>query len=515
MHGDFARLVIVGGGTAGWLSAAYLAARCPELDITIVEAPDIPTIGVGEGSWPTLRKTLATIGIGEVEFLTACDASFKQGSRFDGWANGGPGDSYYHPFTAPIAGDMAELLSAWKGRADDLPFSYAMNPQAAICDRDLAPRQRAMPDFAGALNYGYHLDAGKLAGLLARHAVQKLGVTHVRDTVMGVETAGDGLITALRLREGQPLRGDFFIDCTGMAARLIGQEIGVEWIDRSDVSFNDRALAVQVPTLSDSPIASQTVATAHEAGWLWDIALPSRRGIGCVYSSRFMDDDAAAEALTEYVAANVSGVDSASLAPRKLQFATGHRAEFWRGNCLAVGLSAGFIEPLEASAIVLIELSLEALGDNFPRSRETLVLQAARFNSLFRYRWNRTVDFLKLHYVLSGRTEPYWLAQRDPATIPQSLADQLVLWRDHPPSEADFPQINEIFSAASQQYVLYGMGYILPADVEFSKGDEAGRKLAEVRERERALASALPTNRAYFDALAAEPARVQGEIASQ
>ncbi|RIV78152.1 tryptophan halogenase family protein [Pelagerythrobacter aerophilus] len=515
MHGDFARLVIVGGGTAGWLSAAYLAARCPELDITIVEAPDIPTIGVGEGSWPTLRKTLATIGISEVEFLTACDASFKQGSRFDGWANGGPGDSYYHPFTAPIAGDIAELLSAWKGTADELPFSYAMNPQAAICDRDLAPRQRAMPDFAGALNYGYHLDAGKLAVLLARHAVQKLGVTHVRDTAMDVETGEDGFITALRLREGEPLRGDFFIDCTGMAARLIGQELGVEWIDRSDVSFNDRALAVQVPTLPDSPIASQTVATAHEAGWLWDIALPSRRGVGCVYSSRFMDDDAAAEVLAEYVAANVPGADSASLTPRRLQFATGHRAEFWRGNCLAVGLSAGFIEPLEASAIVLIELSLKALADNFPRSRDALTLHAARFNSLFRYRWGRTVDFLKLHYVLSYRREPYWLAQRDPATIPQSLADQLVLWRDHPPSEADFPQINEIFSAASQQYVLYGMGYVLPADSGFTAGDGATRKLTEVRERERALASALPTNRAYFDALAGEPARAQGEIASQ
>ena len=513
MTRDFRNLVIVGGGTAGWLSAAYLAARRPDLAITLVEAPDIPTIGVGEGTWPTMRETLRTIGISEAEFLTACDASFKQGSRFDGWVSGEPDDSYLHPFSLPVQGDMRHALDAW--RETGANFAEAMSPQAAICARDLAPRQRTMPDYAGALNYGYHLDAGKFAALLQGHATQRLGVRHIRDHVIGVETGFGGMIDAVMLREGGRLEGGFFLDCTGMAGLLIAEHLKSPWIDRSDVSFNDRALAVQVPTGPDSAIASQTIGTAHSAGWLWDIALPTRRGIGCVYASRFSSDEEADAVLRDYVQANVPGVDAEALAPRKLSFRTGHREQFWRGNCLAVGLSAGFIEPLEASAIVLIELSIKALADNYPASKAALPAHAARFNALFRYRWDRIVDFLKLHYVLSRRDEPYWQAQRDPQTIPQSLNDQLAIWRDQPPSQWDFPQIDEIFSAASQQYVLYGMGYPVPPARGDGSTQAAVRSLADVREKARALAAALPTNRVYLDALtntAAQELR-KGEIA--
>ena len=516
MRSEFNRLVIVGGGTAGWLSACLLAARRPELDVTLVEAPDIPTIGVGEGSWPTLRETLATIGIDEARFLSACDASFKQGSRFDGWVDGSADDSYYHPFTPPASAPMADILSAWSAQhGKAASFAGAVTPQIAVCDRDLAPRQRAMPAFTGALNYGYHLDAGKLGALLAEHGTVHLGVKHVRAHVTGVERGEDGLLAKLLLRGGDAVEGDFFIDCTGMAARLIGDELGVGWRDRSDVSFNDRALAMQVPVAPGSAIASQTVGTAHKAGWLWDIGLPTRRGIGCVYSSRFLSDEDAEAILADYITARVPGADPGALAPRKLQFATGHREQFWRGNCLAVGLSAGFIEPLEASAIVLIELSLKALADAYPHSRSALPRLADRFNALFRYRWDRIVDFLKLHYVLSKRGEPYWQAQRDPATIPETLAAQLELWRDHPPSAADFPQVDEIFSAFSQQYVLYGMGFPLPGAARPAPEPGALRRLAEVSERSRALAAALPSNRTYLDTVrAAETDRgAQGAIA--
>ncbi|WP_226700220.1 tryptophan halogenase family protein [Qipengyuania gaetbuli] len=508
-------VVIAGGGTAGWLSAAYLAARRPDLSITLVEAPDIPTIGVGEGTWPTMRDTLRTIGIPEAEFLRECDASFKQGSRFDGWRTGKAGDSYLHPFTAPAPGDMRALLSAWQQHAPGVAFASAVTPQADACVRNLAPRQRSMPDYAGALNYGYHLDAGKFARLLERHATARLGVTHLADHISGVEVGADGLVDALVLRENGRLEGDFFLDCTGMAAVLADGHLEGGWVDRSDVSFNDRALAVQVPTLPDAPIASQTIGTAHEAGWLWDIALPTRRGIGCVYSSRFCDDAQAEATLRTYIAANVAGADLDSLAPRKLSFRTGHRERFWQGNCLAVGLSAGFIEPLEASAIVLIELSLKALAENFPASRAALPAHAARFNTLFRYRWNRIVDFLKLHYVLSERTEPYWRAQRAPETVPASLGEQLVLWRDQPPSQWDFPQIDEIFSAYSQHYVLYGMGFPAPETAPGADLELAQRRLAEVRERARGLAAALPTNRVYLDAVntTAAPDAREGEIA--
>lgn len=501
MSGPVQHVVVVGGGTAGWLSACYLAARRPGLQITLVEAPGIPTVGVGEGTWPTMRQTLATIGIAEDEFLRECGAAFKQGSRFDGWVTGAAGDSYLHPFSPPPALEPGELVAAWEEAGAGRDFAAAITPQAAVCAANLAPRQRAMPGFAGALNYAYHLDAAKFAALLARHGTGRLGVTHLAGEVVDIEAGETGDIAALTLRDGERVEGDFFIDCSGAAAVLIRGHCGIEWIDRADVSFNDRALAVQVAVEPDSPIASQTVGTAHAAGWLWDIALPERRGIGCVYASAFMSDDEANRVLADYLRTRLPAAGGDALAVRQLRFATGHRARFWQGNCLAIGQAAGFIEPLEASAIVLIELSLRALAENFPASGETMALHAQRFNRLFRYRWDRIVEFLKLHYVLSRRDEPYWQAHRQPATIPPRLAEQLVLWREQPPSAWDFPEVDEIFPAASHQYVLYGMGYPVPSPAA-AASPAALAALAAVQERGRALTAALPGNRTYLSAMA-------------
>ena len=267
-----ANIVIVGGGTAGWLAAATIAARAdPDaavpLSVTLIESPDVPTIGVGEGTWPTIRRTLSRIGIPEAEFLIACDASFKQGSRFIGWRTGAPDDAYLHPFSMPAEGDPRALVAAWRAGAEPR-FADAVTPQARVCALDLAPRQRAMPDYAGALNYAYHLDAVKLAALLQRHATQRLGVRHVRDHVVSVAQHEDGDIASVRLRESGEVAGDLFIDCTGHAALLIGGTYRAAFLDRGHELFNDRALAIQVPVAPDSAIASTTNATAHEAGWI-------------------------------------------------------------------------------------------------------------------------------------------------------------------------------------------------------------------------------------------------------
>jgi tryptophan halogenase len=493
------RVVILGGGTAGWLAACMLAAsaraRGEHRDITLVEAPDIPPVGVGEGTWPTMRGTLAAIGIEEAEFLQACDASFKQGSRFDRWVDGGDDDSYLHPFTPPPAGETDALVAAWVARRADgaMPFAAAMTAQASVVAANLAPRQAGMPGYAGALNYAYHLDAGKFAALLKRHATGRLGVRHLAARVTGVMADADGDIAALVTDAHGEIAGDLFVDCSGHAGLLIGGHLGVEWVDRSDVLLNDRALAVQVPVMPDSPIASATIATAHAAGWIWDIGLPGRRGIGCIYASRFMDDDAARRTLLDYVQASVPGADPASLNPRKLAFPTGHRARFWDRNCLAIGLSAGFLEPLEASAIVMIELSLQALCANFPRTRRSMPIHAGRFNDLFAYRWGRIVEFLKLHYLPSRRTEPYWLAQRDPAHVPPRLAGLMDVWCDQPPCAWDFPQAAEIFPAESHAYVLYGMGFAPPAYAGDLTATQA--RLDELARRARSLVAALPANR--------------------
>ncbi|MFD1033430.1 tryptophan halogenase family protein [Sphingomonas hankookensis] len=504
------RIVIVGGGTAGWLAACRIAAAADShatdpLTVTLIESPHVSTIGVGEGTWPTMRGTLARIGIDEATFLRAADASFKQGSRFDGWRTGTPDDSYYHPFTAPADLPPGDLLREWQHGS----FAAHASAQPAVCDEHLAPRQRAMAPYAGALNYGYHLDAGKFAELLRDTACTRLGVTHVRDHVTGIEAAANGDIATVVTRDSGAIAGDLFLDCTGHAALLIGGHYGVDSIDRTDILFNDRALAVQIPVAPDSPIASQTNATAHDAGWIWDIGLPSRRGVGCVYASSFASDDDAAATLTDYLRRTAPDIDPATLSFRQLRFRSAHRERFWQGNCLAIGLSAGFLEPLEASAIVTIELSLDALLDGFPADRRAMDLHARRFNALFRYRWDRIVDFLKLHYVLSERDEPYWRAHRVSASVPPALRDLLALWRTQPPSPADFAQANEIFPAASHQYVLYGMGMTPPPPGPLrSERSDALTVLRHVRQRGRALTSSLPTNREYLTALTRAPAEV-------
>ena len=505
VDGTVRRVVVVGGGTAGWLVACRLAAAADRgaarpLTVTLVESPDIPTIGVGEGTWPTMRRTLEAIGLAEADFLLACDASFKQGSRFLGWRTGAADDAYLHPFTPPPPGEARDILAAWDRRG---AFADAVAMQAQPCARDLAPRQRAMPDYAGALNYAYHLDAGRFAQLLARHGVERLGVRHRRATVTGVEADDTGDIAAVLTREQGQVDGDLFIDCTGHAALLIGGHAGVPLVDRTDVLFNDRALAVQVPVEPGSAIRSQTDATAHAAGWIWDIGLPTRRGVGCVYSSAHLDDDAAAATLRAYLRRTTPGL-VADPTPRRLAFRSAHRERFWQGNCVAIGLSAGFLEPLEASAIVMIELSIDALLAGFPTRRDVMPVLARRFDALFRYRWDRVIEFLKLHYVLSDRDEPYWRDHRRAETVPPRLADLLALWRDQPPSGADLPQADEVFPAASYQYVLYGMGFPPPpAGPLRGDGGALAVRLDQQRARTRGLLAGLPTNRAYLDGLAA------------
>ncbi len=498
-------IVIVGGGTAGWLAACRLAASAdramsPALSVTLIESPDVPTIGVGEGTWPTIRHTLESIGIAESEFLLNCDASFKQGSRFDGWCDGAPDDRYYHPFVPPVADD---LVARWRDEGDAQPFAEFVCPQPGVCALDLAPKQRAMPDYGGALNYAYHLDAGKLARLLMRHATERLGVRHVSDHVTNLVLHKGGDVTAVETRAHGSIAGDLFIDCSGSAALVIEGCYGVSMIDRSGELFNDRALAVQVPVPSGSAVASQTTATAHAAGWIWDIGLPTRRGVGCVYASAYASDDEAEATLRAYLARTAPWASADSITPRRLCFRSGYRERYWERNVLAIGQSAGFLEPLEASAIVMIELGLDALIHNFPATRSTMEVQARRYNELFHYRWERIVEFLKLHYCLSRRPEPYWQAHREASTIPAQLADLLRVWKDQAPSAFDLPAANEVFPAASYQYILYGMGFAAPArGVMASAGDAAAAQAVKQGvQRGRSLAASLPTNRAYLDAL--------------
>ena len=420
-------IVIVGGGSAGWLSAGVIAAEHPHLKVTVIESPDVAPIGVGEGTWPTMRDTLRKIGVSESDFFRECDAAFKQGSKFSGWVTGQDNDYYFHPFVLPQGYGETNLAARWQERHAQVPFADLVSFQPHLCAHGKAPKQAATPEYAAVANYGYHLDAGKFGLFLRKHCTDKLGVTYIADHVSAIHSHENGDIASLQTREHGALAGDLFIDCTGMQSLLLGKHFGIEFLSQQHVLFNDSALAIQVPDpREDSPISSQTTSTAQSAGWIWDIGLPTRRGIGYVYSSAHTSDAAAEQALHQYI-----GQDHGATA-RKLSFQPGYRRQFWHRNCVAIGLSAGFIEPLEASALALVELSAAMLSDEMPATRAVMDIVARRFNEAFTYRWERVIDFLKLHYVLSRRVDSdYW---RDNRAAPARLEELLTLWRHRPPS---------------------------------------------------------------------------------
>lgn len=500
MNESVTDIVIAGGGTAGWLTAGVLAAdHGRRLRIRVVESPDVATIGVGEGTWPTMRDTLRRIGVSEPALFRECDAAFKQGSRFDGWRDGSAGDSYYHPFMLPHGYLDADLVGGWLAGGAERPFAEVVSPQPHLCRRRKAPKQAATPQFAAVANYAYHLDAVKLGGLLREHVTRELGVEHLSDHVTGVEARENGDIAALELRDRGRLAGDLFVDCTGLRALLIGNHCGVPFVGRRDVLLNDRALATQVPYADErAEIESQTISTARDSGWIWDIGLPTRRGVGHVYSSAHVDDAEAERVLARHVEA--SGGPKALPPVRQIRFEPGHRERFWQRNCVAIGLSAGFIEPLEASAIVMIELSAALLSEDLPATRADMDIVARRFNDAFSYRWQRVIDFLKLHYVLSSRREgAYWRDHADAASQPESLRELLRLWRHRPPSHRDFPRGEEIFPSASWQYILYGMGFRPdPAHLRAATA-AAGNCLAESARLTTRLLGGLPGNRELVD----------------
>ncbi len=504
-------VVVVGGGTAGWLTAGLIAARHsagsdPAVRVTLIESPQVGTIGVGEGTWPTMRSTLRQLGIPEATFLSECSATFKQGTRFVGWADGRDDDVYYHPFTAPAGFPRADLASTWCERRGSGSFADAVSAQGMVCDRHLAPKQARTPEYAGVLNYAYHLDAGRFAALLTEHCTKYLGVRHIQDHITGVADADNGDIAALETTEHGRLAGDLFVDCSGTRSLLLGQHFGVPVNDVSDVLFNDTALAIQVPYADgEGPIQSQTISTARPAGWIWDIGLTHRRGVGYVYSSRH-SSDAEAEAILRRYLFDTGAPAEHEIAPRKITFAPGYRREFWHRNCVAVGMASGFIEPLEASALVMVELSARMIAEELPANREVMRIVARRFNEKFSYRWARIIDFLKLHYVLSRRNDSdYWCDNRQAQSIPDSLSDLLTLWRYRPPKPADFPQIDEIFSAASYQYVLYGMGFepeACPAPGSQRERERIDKLLEENLRTANQYIEQLPANRDLLNRVA-------------
>ncbi len=504
-------VVIVGGGAAGWLTAAIIAAEHnvknnPNVSVTLVESPDVKILGVGEGTWPTMRDTLRKIGIDENQFLLACDASFKQGTCFKQWVNGKSNDIYYHPFDLPAGFFDTDIAAWWQQAENNASFASLFSSQVALCEQYKAPKQPQTPPYAAVANYGYHLDANKFADLLKNHSVSVLGVNHIVDHVDAVLGDKGEPIQAIRGKKGD-ITGDIFIDCTGFAARLIGEHYGVA-LSPSTTLKNDTAMAVQAKYKSDAtPIQSATLSTAQDAGWIWDIGLPTRKGTGYVYSSAHTDDETAKATLLHYLKQDDATADVDEESIRKIQFTPGYRKTLWKQNCIAVGTSAGFLEPLEASALVMIELAAKDIARLLPSSASQMQVAAEQFNQVMNTRWARIIDFLKLHYVLSERQDtPYWREMSDMSGASAQLQSWLDMWQSRPPHADDFVYNNEIFPVASYLYILFGMGFKGQVDGHRFPTTTLSQAEAAIRhnhQRLQQLLAGLPQNRELLSQLRA------------
>ncbi len=489
------RVVIAGGGTAGWMVAAGIAKVLGKiLDIKLIESDEIGTVGVGEATIPTLMNFHNLLEINEREFMAATNATFKLGISFENWRN--VKEDYIHSFGLTGTDHWtAGFQHFWmKGVERNIARDYGeycLELKAAQENRFAHLPQNGM-------NYAYHMDASAYAKYLRKFA-EPFGVQRIEGKIAKVNTAPGGDITSLLLASGDVIEGDLFIDCTGFRALLIGETMKEQYQDWSHWLFNDSAVAVQ--TESVGPAVPYTRSIARESGWQWRIPLQHRVGNGLVYSSRHIDDDAATRSLLS----NIEG--EALMQPRVLKFKPGQRKKTWSGNCVAIGLASGFLEPIESTSIHLIQRGIIRLMQNFP----TLGICQAdvdEFNRQSDSEIEHIRDFIILHYKVTNRDDsPYWRAARDMA-VPESLQHRIELFRE---TGRVFRIPNELFAENSWIQVMLGQG-IMPRQhhqtADLMGDAELTHFLEGIRTTIARTVAQLPSHQQYLERYCGKPKMV-------
>lgn len=419
------KIIIVGGGSAGWMTAAMLSKQLESnVNITLIESDDIGTVGVGEATIPPIKTFNAMLGIDENDFLKHCNGSIKLGISFENWTE--QNHQYFHPF-GRFAVDF-----------DYIPFSYFWNKHRS------AGNNKSLQEYASAwhlaknnkfsqpskdkkslfsgFDYAYHFDAGLYANYLKTYS-EKRGVKRQEGKVAKVDTyPSNGFIASVTLASGQTISGDLFIDCSGSSALVIDKTLGVKFIDWSKNLLCNRAIAVQ--TSHVKAINPYTRSIAKKSGWQWRIPLQTRMGNGSVYCSEFIDEQSAMDEL-------ISSVDGELLTePRVINFNVGRREKFWHKNCIAIGLSAGFLEPLESTSLLLIQKSIMRLINFFP-NKQCDEINSRLYNQQTVEEYEHIRDFIILHYKATNRDDSEFWRYCQNMSIPDSLQNQIELFSKH------------------------------------------------------------------------------------
>jgi tryptophan halogenase len=485
----YKRIVIVGGGTAGWMTATAVKALLPTCTVELVESEEIGIVGVGEATFPSIRDFHALLGIDEAEFLRATNGTFKLGIEFRSWR--AQGHRYFHTFGnfADVAGPAC-LWGQYR-RVDD--------PALGVLGEQCLPTVMAMhgrftrptKDKDGLYTYAYHFDANLYAVFLRTIALKR-GVKRTEGRIVAVTRRADGGVDQLKLEDGRVVAGDLYVDCSGFASLLLGRTLEEPWVDFSHWLPVDRAWAVpSAPSGTD--ITPYTRTTALEAGWAWRIPLVDRIGNGHVFSTRYIDEERARAQLLEQL-------DGPALAePRLLRFTTGHRARFWVHNVVALGLSSGFLEPLESTSIMLIQRGLhqmiEALRPGVLPAAPVVDMYNRGMGKLFA----RVRDFIILHYCVSGRRDSQFWRDITTMELPDTLAFKMHTWRQT--GALNLYSTAEGFEASSWLAIYAGMG-IWPEHLDPVLDDvpleDACQALRRRRDQFAAMVADMPTHDTYL-----------------
>ena len=498
------KIAVVGGGTAGWMTALMLAntAYGGRLEITVLESPQVGIIGVGEGSTPWLRGFFEGLGIEESEWMPACNATYKSGITFDRWSTRPGYERYFHAFASMLDNlTMTQFVDNVHARIDRADVHAHPDRFFIACRlaRDcLAPKpQRSFPFDVW---YGYHFDAALLGAFLHRKALER-GVRHVARHMTAATRNEQGDIVALQLEGGDTLEADFFVDCTGFASLLIGKALETPFVSFGENLFNDAAVAL--PTPLDGPIMSQTISTALDHGWAWKIPLTNRYGNGYVYSTAFCSPEQAETELRRHL-----GLLDADVPARHLRMRVGRVSEPWNHNCVAIGLAQGFIEPLEATALLFVQLSatwlVEALerGDLGESARQT-------FNERVNAQCEGTRDYIVTHYKTNTRTDTdYWRANAANTHLSRPLEHLLRTWLASRPlipglKNGSFGRGYPIMSWYS---LLAGMGlFPNPSEMRAPTAEEAQHNMTAIDNLIERSAQNFPDHRSLLQDIPSKP----------
>jgi tryptophan halogenase len=503
-------IVIVGGGSAGWMTASYLqAAFGDRVTVTVVESARVGTIGVGEATFSTIRHFFDYLGLDERDWMPSCSGSYKLGIKFENWRE--QGSYFYHPFERLRIVDGFTLADWWlhlDGRAEVFDRAAFVTP--ALCDAKRSPRfldgslfvtafddaigRSTLSEQRAQFPYAYHFDADRLAVFLAGRATA-LGVRHVVDDVLEVKCDDRGWISHLVTKEHGEVGGQLFVDCTGFRAMLINKVMAEPFISFQDVLPNNRAVALRVPTDDTDGISPYTTATASDAGWIWTIPLYDRIGTGYVYSDEFCTPEQAEATLREFAA---PGADE--LPANHIKMRIGRSRNSWVKNCVAIGLSSGFVEPLESTGIFFIQHGIEELVKHFPGTDWNPALPAS-YNTRVAEVMDGVKEFLVLHYRAAARRDnPYWQATKT-RQIPDDLEFRLAQWETLLPDDRTIYPHYHGFESYSWNVMTIGLGYqprsARPALAHIDPA-RARAEFATTREQAAQLVEKLPSVREYL-----------------